>query len=99
MPGTVIKKSYVSSVSYGSDGKPHRESYQSQSVKQVDKEGHKIQEKQMAYKNTKSGIERASHQKMLDTKGHRIVRERNRNTGEEQEHNIYRGFNEGMIEW
>ncbi len=95
MPGTVIQKSYVSSVNYGQDGKPHEETYHQQSIKQIGKDGRKIQEKQEAYKNSKSGIEKASHQKMLDSKGHKITRERNRLTGDENEHNMYKGFNEG----
>ena len=95
--GTVFSKSYVSTTKYGPDGKPQRETYQTQSINQVGNDGHRIQEKQEAYKNTASGVEKASHQRMLDNKGHKYVRERNRNTGEHTEHNIFKGMQESDL--
>jgi len=95
MPGsTVIQKSYVSRYNYNENGQPHKETYQSQSIKQIDREGHKIQEKQQAYKNTGTGIQKAAHERRLNDKGHKIVKERNRNTGEETEHTLYKGITE-----
>ena len=52
-PGTMISKSYCSKVDYR-DGQPHQECYQSQSINQVDNQGHKISEKQEACKNSRS---------------------------------------------
>ncbi len=96
-PGTFITKSYVSRVNY-KDGQPHKEVYQSQSINQFGQDGHKIQEKQEAYKNSLTGIEKASHQRVLDDRGQKCIRQRNRNTGEQNEHNIYKGFEENELD-
>jgi hypothetical protein len=95
MPGsTVIQKSYVSKVNYGGNGEPQKETYQSQSIKQIDREGKKIQEKQQAYQNTGTGVQRAAHERRLNDKGHKIIKERDRNSGEEMEHKLYKGITE-----
>lgn len=96
-PGSFICKSYVSRVNYN-NGQPEQEVYQSQSINQFGKDGHKIQEKQEAYKNSRTGIEKASHQRILDDRGQKCIRQRNRNTGESNEHNIYKGFEENELE-
>ena len=97
MPGTVISKSYVSKVNYDQNGKPNRETYQTQSIKQTDREGKRIQEKQQAYQNTRTGIQKSAHERVLNEKGHKIVKERNRLTGDEMEHNLFKGIQEGKI--
>lgn len=61
-PGTMISKFYCSKVDYR-NGKPHQECYQSQSIKQIDIQGHKISEKQEAYKNSRTGIQKAGSSK------------------------------------
>ena len=94
-PGTFISKSYVSSVKYDGTGRPHQEVYQSQSIKQTDKNGKKIQESQKAYQNSSTGVQKAAHERVLNDKGHKYVKERNVNTGDDMEHNIYKGINEG----
>jgi hypothetical protein len=96
MPGTVIQKSYVSTVKYDQNGQPKKETYQSQSIKQIDKEGKKIQEKQQAYQNNQ-GLQKAAHERRLNDKGHKVIKERNRNTGEETEHTIYKGITESKF--
>ena len=96
-PGTFITKSYVSRVNYN-NGQPEKEVYQSQSINQFGQDGHKIQEKQEAYKNSRTGVEKASHQRVLDDRGQKCIRQRNRNTGEQNEHNIYKGFEENDLE-
>ncbi len=90
----MITKSYVSKVNYDQNGKPHKETYQTQSIKQTDKEGRSIHERQQAYNNTKSGVQKAAHERLLDEKGLKVVKARNRNTGEEYEHNLYKGMQE-----
>ena len=92
--GTIISKSYVSQTRYGKDGKPQHETYQTQSINQIGEDGHRIQEKQEAYKNSLSGVEKAAHQRLFDNKGHKFIKERNRKTGEHKEHNLYKGMNE-----
>ena len=95
-PGTMISKSYCSKVDYR-DGKPHQECYQSQSINQFN-QGHRISEKQEAYKNDLTGIQKAAHQRLLDDKGTKQIRQRNVNTGEQEEHNIYKGMKEDELE-
>jgi len=97
MPATVITKSYVSTVKYDKNGRPQKETYQTQSIKQTDNEGKKIQERQQAYQNTKSGIQKAAHERLLNDKGVKVVKGRNVQTGDEYEHNMYKGLNEGMF--
>ena len=35
---------------------------------------------------------------MLDNKGAKLIKQRNKNTGEQEEHNIYKGINDNEIE-
>ena len=95
-PGTVISKSYCNKVDYR-DGRPHQECYQSQSINQIGKDGHKISEKQEAYKNSRTGIQKAAHQRILDGKGMKQIRQRNVNTGAQEEHNIFKGMAEDEL--
>ena len=96
-PGTVISKSYCSKVDYR-DGQPHQECYQSQSINQIGQDGHKISEKQEAYKNSRTGIQKAAHQRLLDDKGMKQIRQRNINTGAQEEHNIFKGMQESELD-
>ncbi len=84
----------MSKVKYDQSGQPHKETYQTQSIKQTDRDGKSIQEKQQAYQNTKSGVQKAAHERLLNEKGLKVVKARNRNTGEEYEHNLYKGIND-----
>lgn len=93
-PGTCVSKSYVSSVKYDNSGRPHQEVYQSQSIRQTDNTGKRIQETQRAYQNNSTGVQKAAHERLLNEKGHKFVKERNTNTGDEMEHNIFKGINE-----
>ena len=74
-------------------GQPVKESYQSRFIRQVGDDGHRISEKQEAYKNS-NGIQKATHQRILDDRGVKLIKQRNKNTGEQEEHNIFRGMNE-----
>ena len=94
--GTVISKSYCSRIDYR-DGQPHEECYQSQSINQI-KDGHKISEKQEAYKNSRTGVQKAAHQRILDDKGTKQIRQRNVNTGDQEEHNIFKGMREDELD-
>lgn len=98
MPGTFISKSYVTKVKYNENGQPESETYQTQSIRQTDKDGKRIQEKQRAYQNTRTGEQKAAHERLLNDKGHKIVKERNRITGEEYEHNHFKGINEEELD-
>ena len=95
-PGTMISKTYCSKIDF-SGGQPKEESYQSQAIKQFGEGGHSISEQQEAYKNTMTGVQKAAHQRLLDDKGTKLIKQRNINTGEQSEHNIYKGIQESEV--
>ena len=95
-PGTMISKTYVSKVDY-SGGQPKEESYQSQAIKQFGEGGHSISEQQEAYKNSMTGVQKAAHQRLLDDRGTKLIKQRNINTGEQSEHNILKGLYENEV--
>ena len=93
----IITKSSYSNIEY-ENGKPiNEELYQSESVNHKDKKGHKITEKKEKYKNNKTGIEKISHQKLLDGKGTKVIKKINFNNGDKEEHNIYKGIKEKNV--
>ena len=93
----IITKSKYTKIEY-ENGKPiNEERYQSESVKHKDKKGHNITEKKEKYKNMKTGIEKVSHQKLLDGKGTKTIKKININNGDKEEHNIYKGIKENNV--
>ena len=93
----IITKSKYTKIEY-ENGKPiNEELYQSESVKHKDKKGHNITEKKEKYKNVKTGIEKVSHQKLLDGKGTKTIKKINLNNGDKEEHNIYNGIKENNV--
>ena len=56
-----------------------------------------ITEKKEKYKNNKTGIEKLSHQKLLDGKGTKVIKKINLNNGDKEEHNIYKGIKENNV--
>ena len=95
-PGTMISKTYCSKIDYSS-GQPKEESYQSQAIKQFGEGGHSISERQEAYKNSMTGVQKAAHQRLLDDRGTKLIKQRNVNTGEQSEHNILKGLQENEV--
>ena len=95
-PGTMIAKTYCSKIDYSS-GQPKEESYQSQAIKQFGEGGHSISERQEAYKNSMTGVQKAAHQRLLDDRGTKLIKQRNVNTGEQSEHNILKGLQENEV--
>ncbi len=67
--GTVITKSYSSSVKYDGNGQPQKETYSSQSISQTDGRGKTIGEKKSAYQNSRTNEQKAAHERVLDNKG------------------------------
>ena len=90
-PGTVFTKSYVTKVNY-KNGKPEHETYESQSIKQIGRDGHNIQEAQEKYENSRTGEQKATHSRHLDGKGQKMIKKRNRLTGETESQNILNGI-------
>ena len=95
-PGKMITKTFCSKIDYSS-GQPHEEKYQSQSISQVNKDGHRISERQEAYKNSRTGEQKAAHQRLLDDRGVKQIRKRNTLNGEQEEHNIFKGMQEDEL--
>lgn len=99
MPGSsFVSKSYCSTVSYNGSGEPVREVFKSESYNTVDASGKKIGESKTAYENTAKGIQKAAHEKHLDDKAYKIVKEKELNSGEEIESNYYKGLNENDLD-
>ena len=93
----IITKSTYTKIEY-ENGKPiNEEHYQAESVNHKDKKGHNIAEKKEKYKNEKAGIEKISHQKLMDGKGTKVIRQVNLNSGDKEEHNIYKGIKEKNV--
>ena len=73
----IVTKSTYTKIEY-ENGKPiNEEVYQSESVNHKDKKGHNIAEKKEKYKNEKAGIEKISHQKLMDGKGTKVIKQIN----------------------
>ena len=79
--GTFYSKVYYSSYN-NLNGKPNKECYQSQSIKQMNN-GHNISETKEAYKNS-DGVEKSAYQRGLDDKTARFIKEKNIKTGKKQ---------------
>lgn len=97
-PGShFVSKSYCSTVSYNGSGEPIREVFKSEAYNTVDQTGKKIGESKTAYENTAKGIQKAAHEKHLNDKAYKVVKEKELNTGEEIESNYYKGLNENEL--
>jgi hypothetical protein len=56
-----------------------------------------IGESKMAYENNAKGIKKAAHEKHLDNKAYKIVKEKELNAEEEIESNYFKGMNESEL--
>ena len=92
--GTFYSKVYYSSYN-NLNGKPNKECYQSQSIKQMNN-GHNISETKEAYKNS-DGVEKSAYQRGLDDKTARFIKEKNIKTGKKEQHKIVKGIEENDI--
>ena len=93
----IITKSTYTKIEY-ENGKPiNEEHYQAESVNHKDKKGHNIAEKKEKYKNEKEGIEKISHQRLMDGKGTKVIKKINLKSGDKEEHNIYKGIKEQNV--
>ena len=92
--GSVITKSYVSSINYDKNGNPQKQEFSSQSIDQYNKDGTKLSEKKHAFKDSTQGIKKASHQRMLNDQGHKIVKTRDYKNNHESEDHYYKGMEE-----
>lgn len=90
--GQFVKQTFVSSMKMGPDGRPIQESYQTKATGATDKQGRKIAERQQAYHNTGTGMQKAAHERMLNGMGRKVVKER---VGDQvNEYNHYKRMHE-----
>ena len=75
---------------------PVKESYQSRAINKLVMMVKNFWE-QEDYKNS-NGIQKATHQRILDDRGVKLIKQRNKNTSEQEEHNIFRGMKEGDLD-
>ncbi len=92
--GSCITKSYVSSIKYDNDGRPQKQEYSSQSINQIAKDGTKISESRHAFADSEQGVKKASHQRMINDQGHKIVKVKDYKRNEDKEEHYYKGFEE-----
>ena len=92
--GTFYSKVYYSSYN-NLNGKPNEESYQSQTIKQMN-DGHDISETKEAYKNS-DGVQKTAYQRNLDGKTARFIKEKNVKTGKKNQKRLIKGIEENEI--
>ena len=92
--GTFYSKVYYSSYN-NLNGKPNEESYQSQTIKQMN-DGHDISETKEAYKNS-DGVQKTAYQRNLDGKTARFIKEKNIKTGKKNQKRLIKGIEENEI--
>merc|ERR1719453_1268633 len=76
----------------GEDGKMHTEKYHESSVNAGN-----LRERQQAYSNSRSGMDKMALKRHIDERGRKMVRERNRHSGEERQTQLLRGMEEDHV--
>ncbi|CAD8153021.1 unnamed protein product [Paramecium octaurelia] len=92
----VYSSSYVQSSKMGPDGRVVQEKYFDNNAVARGVNGHTISERQQGYKNS-DGIDRFGHERMMNDKGRKHVRERDR-TGQITTTNHYLNMDENQVE-
>lgn len=73
--GHFVQQTFVSSTKMDRDGRPVQESYQNKVAGAIGN-GNRVIERQQAYGNTGTGLQKASHERMLNDQGRKVVKER-----------------------
>merc|ERR1719235_2663594 len=84
----------VMSSSMGQDGKMHTERFVESSVNN----GRGANERQQAYSNSRTGMDKMGLERNLHDRGRKVVKERNRGTGEERQTALFRGMEESQAD-
>merc|ERR1719375_63561 len=84
----------VMSSQMGADGKMHTERFVESSVNN----GRGASERQQAYSNSRTGMDKMGLERNLHDRGRKVVKERNRGTGEERQTALFRGMEESHAE-
>lgn len=74
--GHFVKQTFVSSTKMGPDGRPISEKYQTKAQGAFGSDGNRIAERQQMYENSGTGLQKASHERVFNDKGRKIVKER-----------------------
>merc|ERR1719456_226167 len=75
----------------GADGQVHTERFSSSTVGD---NARGIRETQQAYANSASGMDKMSMERQIHDQGRKVVKERNRQSGEERQTDMFRGITE-----
>jgi len=89
--GTFMSQSMVMSSTMGEDGKMHTERYASSSVGDGARQ---IHQREQAYSNSKTGVDKMSLERQIRDKGRKMVKERTRGTDDERQTDLFRGMDE-----
>ncbi|CAD8142706.1 unnamed protein product [Paramecium pentaurelia] len=92
----VYSSSYVQSSKLGPDGKIIQEKYFDNNAVARGANGHTISERQQGYKNS-DGIDRFAHERMMNDKGRKHIRERDK-TGQITTTNNYMNIEEDQVD-
>lgn len=74
-PGQFMQQSTVTNMRTGPDGKPVKETYKTRAHGATGK-GNKVVDRHQIYENSGTGLQKASHERMLNDKGRKIIKER-----------------------
>ena len=85
--GSYVCQTFVSSSTMGPDGKMKQESYFENTAGE-NKNGHTISETKQAYKNN-DGVKRIAEERMLNDRGHKVMKEQRRGGEVEQTNHYY----------
>ncbi|EER15998.1 Myeloid leukemia factor, putative [Perkinsus marinus ATCC 50983] len=86
--GQYSSQVYVSSTCRGPDGKEVTEQYQSSTVGDAER---RLREQQEMYTNSGTGLDKMALERTMGEQGRRVVRSRNRNTGDQNTQDMFRG--------
>lgn len=92
---TYSSQSMVTSSTVGPDGKVHTERYSSSAVGD---HGRQISEVQQAYSNSTTGMDKMSLERQMADQARKMVKERNRASGEERSTEMFRGITEEQVD-
>lgn len=84
----------VMSSQRGTDGQMHTERFVESSVNN----GRGASERQQAYSNSRTGMDKMGLERNLHDRGRKVVKERNRGTGEERQTALFRGMEESQAD-
>eukprot|EP00930_Biecheleria_cincta_P081747 TRINITY_DN7105_c0_g1_i1.p1 TRINITY_DN7105_c0_g1~~TRINITY_DN7105_c0_g1_i1.p1 ORF type:complete len:302 (-),score=57.50 TRINITY_DN7105_c0_g1_i1:211-1116(-) len=89
--GSFSSQTFSFSSTMGSDGRMHTEQFSSSSVGDRHRN---MYETQQAYSNSSTGVDKMSLERQMDGRGRKVVKERNRESAEERQTDMYKGMNE-----